>query len=99
MKSFPSKSISDNRKSKACPEPRRRIENLKWVGIVTIALTFAFSGVEALAQPQSKVAKIGWLGARSASAPAREVFERELRALGYAEGKNITFEYRYAESL
>jgi putative ABC transport system substrate-binding protein len=46
---------------------------------------------------QTKVPKIGWLGARSASAPARELFVRELRALGYVEGKNITFEYRYAE--
>jgi putative ABC transport system substrate-binding protein len=46
---------------------------------------------------QAKVPKIGWLGARSASAPAREVFARELRALGYVEGKNIAFEYRYAE--
>jgi ABC-type uncharacterized transport system substrate-binding protein len=49
------------------------------------------------AQQQAKVPKIGWLGARSASAPAREVFTRELRSLGYTEGKNITFEYRYAE--
>ncbi|HEV8342378.1 MAG TPA: ABC transporter substrate-binding protein, partial [Candidatus Binatia bacterium] len=49
------------------------------------------------AQQQAKVPKIGWLGARSASAPAREVFARELRALGYVEGKNIAFEYRYAE--
>jgi putative ABC transport system substrate-binding protein len=46
---------------------------------------------------QAKVPKIGWLGARSASAPAREVFTRELRSLGYVEGKNIAFEYRYAE--
>jgi ABC-type uncharacterized transport system substrate-binding protein len=49
------------------------------------------------AQQQAKVPKIGWLGARSASAPAREVFMRELRSLGYTEGKNIAFEYRYAE--
>jgi ABC-type uncharacterized transport system substrate-binding protein len=49
------------------------------------------------AQQQAKVPKIGWLGARSASAPAREVFMRELHSLGYTEGKNIAFEYRYAE--
>jgi putative ABC transport system substrate-binding protein len=53
--------------------------------------------VSAQAQQLTKVPKIGWLGARSASAPARESFERELRALGYVEGKNIAFEYRYAE--
>ena len=33
------------------------------------------------------------------SAPAGvELFLRELRALGYVEGKNIAFEYRYAEN-
>ncbi|HEV8342189.1 MAG TPA: ABC transporter substrate-binding protein [Candidatus Binatia bacterium] len=51
----------------------------------------------AQAQQQAKIPKIGWLGARSASAPACEVFARELRALGYVEGKNIAIEYRYAE--
>ena len=30
--------------------------------------------------------------------PALELFRRELRALGYVEGKNIAFEYRYAEN-
>ncbi len=51
------------------------------------------------AQQQAKVAKIGWLGFRSTSrqAPGAEVFRREFRALGYVEGKNIAFEYRYAE--
>jgi len=50
------------------------------------------------AQQQAKVAKIGWLGFRSASqAPGTEVFRRELLKLGYVEGKNIAFEYRSAE--
>jgi putative ABC transport system substrate-binding protein len=48
---------------------------------------------------QAKVTKIGWLGFRSAArqAPGAELFRREFRALGYVEGKNITFEYRDAE--
>src|SRR5262245_40307040 len=49
------------------------------------------------AQQQAQMPKIGWLVARSASAPAREVFLREFRELGYVEGKNTAFEYRYAE--
>jgi putative ABC transport system substrate-binding protein len=50
------------------------------------------------AQQQAKVAKIGWLGFRSASqAPGTEVFLREFHALGYVEGKNIAFEHRDAE--
>ena len=53
------------------------------------------------AQQQAKVPKIGWLGARpapgTASTAGRELFRRELRELGYVEGKNIAFEYRSAE--
>jgi putative ABC transport system substrate-binding protein len=50
------------------------------------------------AQQQSKIPKIGWLGVRpAASDPGPEEFGRELRALGYVEGKNIVFEYRSAD--
>jgi putative tryptophan/tyrosine transport system substrate-binding protein len=50
------------------------------------------------AQQQSKIPKIGWLGVRpAASDPGAEEFGRELRALGYVEGKNIVFEYRSAD--
>jgi hypothetical protein len=35
------------------------------------------------AQQPTKIYKVGWLGARSPSAPTREVFRREIRALGY----------------
>ena len=49
------------------------------------------------AQQQAKVPKIGFLGARPAQPPGSELFRRELRALGYVEGKNIAIEYRYAE--
>lgn len=50
------------------------------------------------AQQQAKVPKIGWLGGRSAaSATGLDGLRRELRALGYVEGKNIVFEDRYAE--
>ena len=42
--------------------------------------------------------KIGWLGARPAAiATGFKLLGRELRTLGYVEGKNITFESRYAE--
>jgi ABC-type uncharacterized transport system substrate-binding protein len=49
---------------------------------------------------QLKVSKIGWLGARPAATATeqRELFWREFRALGYVEGKNIAFEYRYADN-
>ena len=50
-----------------------------------------------------KIPKIGWLGARTPSAPSggpgtgAELFRREFSKLGYIEGKNITIEYRYAD--
>jgi len=78
--------------------PKSKIENLKWVGLLAIVVTLAMCGAVAQAQQQAKVAKIGWLGFRSASqAPGAEVFRREFRALGYVESKNIAFEYRDAE--
>jgi putative ABC transport system substrate-binding protein len=51
------------------------------------------------AQQPTKVAKIGWLVFRpgSGQTAGNESFRRELRALGYVEGQNITIEYRSAE--
>jgi putative ABC transport system substrate-binding protein len=79
---------SDNRKSK--------IQNPKSVGFLAIVLTLV-CGVGALAQQPAKIPKIGWLGAGSVSEGTREIFRRELRALGYVESKNIAFESRYAD--
>jgi len=48
---------------------------------------------------QAKVPKIGWLSPGSAAlGPARDLFGREFRALGYVEGKNIAIEYRFADN-
>src|ERR1043166_303366 len=60
------------------------------------ALLLALS-FPAEAQQQAKVPKIGFLGTRPAPASGQELW-RELRELGYVEGKNITFEYRYADN-
>jgi len=80
-----------NRKSK--------IQNLKWVGIFAIALTFAFGGVGAQAQQAKKVPRIGLLSPFSPSATAiwHQAFRQGLRDLGWVEGKSISIEYRYAE--
>src|SRR5262245_20442773 len=45
-----SKFRSDNLKSKACSEPRRRIENSKWVGFLALVLTFKLCGAVVYAQ-------------------------------------------------
>ena len=66
-----------------------------FVWLVTLALV-PLRLVEA--QSQGKIAKIGWLAVRPASAASViESFQREFGKLGYVEGKNIVFEYRYAE--
>ncbi len=49
------------------------------------------------AEQAAKVARIGLLFFGSRNQPHLESFQRGLRDLGYVEGKNIAFEYRYAE--
>ena len=79
--------------------PKSKIENLKWVGIVAIALTFAFGGAVAEAQQTGKIFRIGFLDASTASANAvlLDTFRQELSKLGWIEGKNMAIEYRFAE--
>ena len=78
---------------------KSKIENLKLVGIFAIALTFVFGGAVAMAQQPGKIFRIGFLDNSSASgnAPLLEAFRQEMRKLGWIEGKNFTFEYRFAE--
>ena len=92
-------SFSDNRKSKTCPEPSRRIENLKSVGLAVIAFVLLVVVAAASAQQPKKVPRIGYLSAGDpASESARsEAIRLALRELGYIEGQNIAIEYRYAE--
>src|SRR5215467_5399898 len=51
--------------------------------------------LSAEAQQHAKVAKIGFLGPGRTSTA---FLERELRALGHVEGKDILIEYRYADN-
>jgi putative ABC transport system substrate-binding protein len=67
--------------------------------VVVLLVGLALVSVHlAEAQQPGKIAKIAWLGARSASASGRELLNRELHVLGYVEGKNVAFEYRYADN-
>ena len=68
------------------------------IGLLVIFVTLAACGAVAMAQQQAKVRKIGWLGTRSTSAGGQETIRSILRDLGYVEGKNITFEYRFADN-
>lgn len=65
--------------------------------IVTLALSILLAPLAAEAQRTGTVHRIGFLGASRASPHFLEAFRQGLRELGYAEGKNIVIEYRWAE--
>ena len=67
--------------------------------ILTLALGTLTAPLAADAQPAGKVARIGFLGARSASdtSPQLDAFRQRLREIGWVEGLNIVIESRYAE--
>ncbi len=66
---------------------------------ILVAVVLLALAVIAEAQQPKKVARIGFLGASSASVLAAriEAFRQGLRDLGYVEGKNIVIEWRSAE--
>jgi ABC-type uncharacterized transport system substrate-binding protein len=67
----------------------------RFVCLVLSALLLVLS-FSAQAQQQAKIPKIGSLGTGGLGS-VRRLLGRELRELGYVEGKNILFEYRSAE--
>src|SRR4030095_7542830 len=71
---------------------------MRKAGVLSILLLFAIAVIAEAQQPK-KVPRIGYL---TSSDPATESTRSEgirqaLRNLGYVEGQNIAFEYRYAE--
>ena len=53
MNAFPSKFLSDNRKS--------AIQNRKWAGVFAIVVAFTVCGARAEAQQPTKIPRIGYL--------------------------------------
>jgi putative tryptophan/tyrosine transport system substrate-binding protein len=82
--------------SKSCCD---NLRDLKSVGIVAVAVTFAMCGSVAEAQQADRVYRIGTLENSSPSGRAHlwEAFRQGLRDLGYIEGKNIVLEQRWGE--
>ena len=66
---------------------------------LTASIAATASPFVAGAQPPTKTWRIGYLGpvSPSAGAPLLESFRQGLRELGYAEGRNISIDYRWAE--
>jgi putative ABC transport system substrate-binding protein len=67
--------------------------------VIALGVGALAAPVGVFAQQQSKVVRIGFLGATSASDFAKEVqaLQAGLRELGYVEGKNLVIEFRWAE--
>jgi putative ABC transport system substrate-binding protein len=70
---------------------------IKWAVLVSALLPALAS--EAVAQQPTKIYRIGFLGAGRAAAYAYRIdaLRGGLRDLGYVEGKNLAFEFRWAE--
>jgi putative tryptophan/tyrosine transport system substrate-binding protein len=66
---------------------------------ILVAVVLLAVGVTAEAQQPKKVQRIGYLSPSDAATESTrsEPIRRALRELGYIEGQNIAFEYRYAE--
>jgi putative ABC transport system substrate-binding protein len=78
---------------------------MKKAAVPSILVAVVLLAVAAIAEAQqpTKIPRIGFLANGSASEPPTvlrlDAFRQGLRELGYAEGKNIVIEYRYAEGL
>jgi putative ABC transport system substrate-binding protein len=79
--------------------PKSKMQNPKWRGVVAFVLAFALCGAVADAQQAGKIFRIGFLDPSTAagSAVLVKAFLQELSKLGWIEGKNFTIEYRFAE--
>src|ERR1044071_2936032 len=75
----------------------RNSKNRKLVACFVYAILVALCG-SAEAQQPGKIPKIGLLGAGPASRPWHSSFKQEFQKLGYIDGKNITFIYRFADT-
>ena len=89
---------SDQRSEVSDQQGSRQFMNRKIFCLALCALFFALC-VSAQAQQLTKFPRIGYLagGSSSANSYSRQAFHQGLRALGYAEGKNILIEYRYGD--
>ncbi len=78
---------------------KSKIENRKWLGFSVIAFVLVMTVAAATAQQPGKVFRIGYLDTSTASGSAVlvDALRQELSKLGWIEGKNIAFEYRFAE--
>ena len=89
--------MSRSRREEIVDNRRKLVIALSLAGTAVRLLT---AGTAARAQQPAKVPRIAILAGSSAAgeSPRVEAFRQGLRDLGYAEGKNIALEYRYADA-
>ena len=64
---------------------------------VSLAVTLGSTPLAGVAQPTTKVPRVGLLRPGSSPDPHVDAFRRALQDLGYVEGQTIALEYRWAE--
>jgi ABC-type uncharacterized transport system substrate-binding protein len=80
-----------------------KVVSSQWSVVRKSVISFALSAlllahsVSTQAQRPTKIPKIGVLRAASGPESSPELYLRAFRELGYVEGKNIAFEFRYSE--
>ncbi len=74
---------------------QKRPRRPKWLGLSVIACVLVVVGAEAPAQQPKKIPRIGYVV--STVADQNDAFRQALQDLGYINGENIQFEYRYIE--
>ena len=65
--------------------------------IGTLAGSLAVAPLMSLAQPKTRVARIGFLAADTASTRVQQAFLQGMRELGMVEGRDFVVEWRFAE--
>ena len=88
----------DFRSDKRSRGRKSKIANLIWLGL--FVLLFGWAGMAHAQQPVKKIPRVGFLSLTPATVQKDriEAFREALRKLGYVEGQNINFEYRYGDN-
>jgi hypothetical protein len=73
--------LSDNRKSKACTEVSRSIQNRKWAVLFAIVLALAVCAARVEAQKPKKVYRLGYLSNADAATDSDRVEGIRLAAM------------------
>src|SRR5688572_18067849 len=64
--------------------------------LIALGRLLVAAPLAAIAQQARRVYRIGYISAQNGPGVSAETFRRELRALGYVEGQNLSIEYRWA---